>query len=282
MPTDRRYRAPVKIAECPCHICSGTDPGRDTGIVETVLAHGWCVLSVHGGGPDFAYTVGLWHTFRRPEIVMFGLQTEGMHVWLNACVNLHRDRAWPEDDQPFEGVIEGFPTQLRSVDESWRDGLFGSAYRFYRGWPVPVRQLVWPDRNGLWPWESGATPSSRTRQAYAWMPVSEHPEGGWKLVGEIGADFPFPGGPDARVLTTRSVAQGRRPIARVACEQGCYDVLDDRGYAADDLCVMYLGHLFQQRPEIAAYAELPDGHDSDGPLTEVDRERSAQAWKAAI
>lgn len=30
------------------------------------------------GTLDFAYTVGLWHTFRLPELAMFGLDGEGM------------------------------------------------------------------------------------------------------------------------------------------------------------------------------------------------------------
>lgn len=110
---------------------------------------------------------------------MFGLPGEGMQLWLNACVRLHADGAWPVDGEPFEGVIEGHNTQLRTVDESWREALFGSAHRFYRGWSVPVRQLVWPDRRDLWPWEPQATESSKTRQAFAWLPVSDHPVGGW-------------------------------------------------------------------------------------------------------
>jgi len=41
-------------------------------------------------------------------------------------------------------VIDGHAMQLRTVNESWREALFGSTYRFYRGWPVPMRQLVRP------------------------------------------------------------------------------------------------------------------------------------------
>ncbi len=267
-------------------MCSGTAPGRDEGIVTTVREHGWCALGVAGGNAEFAYTVGLWHTLRRPEIAMFGLPGEGMQLWLNACVRLHNDGDWPADGEPFEGVIDGHATQLQTVDESWREALFGSAYRFYRGWPVPVRQLVWPDRNGLWPWEPDATESSKTRQAFAWLPLGDHPAGGWRLVGEM-PDFPFRCGPDARTLTTQRILDSRLPIAQVVFDEGCYDVLDERGYDADDLHVVFLGDLVKRHSTLGSFATLADGHvasveGAKMPVSDHDRQRSVQAWKTAL
>ncbi|MBB4956817.1 DUF4262 domain-containing protein [Micromonospora polyrhachis] len=275
----------MQTAACPCYICTDTAPGRDEGIVATVREHGWCALRVGGGSAEFAYTVGLWHSFRRSEIVMFGLPGEGMQLWLNACVDLHASGDWPAEGEPFEGVIDGHVTQLRQVDESWREALFGSAHRFYRGWPVPVRQLVWPDRSGLWPWEPQATESSKTRQAFAWLPVDDHPAGGWPLVGEM-PDFPFRCGPDADALTTRSILDSRLPIARLVYDEGCYDVLDERGYGADDLCLAYLGDLVKCHPMLGPLATLADGHTAfaDGvvaPVSDSERQRSVQAWSTA-
>ena len=111
---------------------------------------------------EFAYTIGLWHSFRRPEVVMFGLEGGGMGHWLNACVDRGRDHGWPAEGEEFAGVLDGFAVQLRPVHVSWHDALFGAAWRFYRGVTVPVLQLVWPDSNGVWPWQEGATATSRT------------------------------------------------------------------------------------------------------------------------
>ena len=272
---------------CFCVICLDDDPGRDAGIVQTVRDHGWCSLRVVGT-LDFAYTVGLWHTFRRPEIVMVGLQGENMQHWLNDCVHLGRDQGWPEPLVPFPGVLGGFETQLRPVHESWNDSLFGTIHRFYRTF-MPVQQLVWPDRNGTWPWEPDATPSSRTRQAFAWLPVSEHPEGGWKLVGEMAPGFPFPVGPDAWVLTTRSVLEGTRPVVSVSNDGNSYDVLDDRGYTANDIVLAFLGELVRRVPAVGECAELPDGQIATASaagwthagLSAKDRELSEWCWKQA-
>jgi hypothetical protein len=260
--------------------------------VDGVTRHGWSTLWV-AGSLDFAYTVGLWHTFGTPELVMFGLSGEDMPSWLNTCVELGRDKGWPGVDEPFDGVIEGFDTRLRDVHPSWYRALFGAALGFYRGVAVPFRQLVWPDRHGHWPWEQDATPSSQARQAFAWLPVAQHPEGAWRLVGELGPTFPFPVGPDAWALTTRAVLSGARPVTTVCFDQGSYDVLDERGHAADDLCLAFLGDIVRRHPHLRACADLPEGQIASvdgGPdrtvwtrahVTAGDRRTSKRAWTLA-
>jgi hypothetical protein len=242
------------------------------------------------GSLDFAYTVGVYHTFGQPELVMFGLSGSDMPSWLNTAVELGRDKGWPGPEEPFDGVLEGFDTQVRGVHPSWYRALLGTALSFYRGVAVPFRQLVWPDRHGRWPWDEDATASSRTRQAFAWLPVAQHPEGAWRLVGELGPNFPFPVGPDAWALTTRSVLQGSRSVASVAYDQGSYDVLDERGHAAEDLCLAFLGELSRRHPQLRECADLADGQVATAStdkgwtrayLTPGDRRASKRAWTLA-
>ena len=51
-----------------CIICSGAPPGEKAGVVRHVRETGWSVLMVRGEEADFAYTIGLWHTFRRSQV----------------------------------------------------------------------------------------------------------------------------------------------------------------------------------------------------------------------
>lgn len=139
---------------------------------------------------------------------MFGLDGGHMQQLLNTCVAHVRQNGSPESQVPFSGVLEGFQTQLRPVDESWRDAFFGTADRFYRGWPVAVRQLVWPDAHGRWPWQEDATLGSRTRQPSTWLPVDEHPAGGWQLVGHFADGFPLAAEADSWALTTDRSSTG--------------------------------------------------------------------------
>jgi Domain of unknown function (DUF4262) len=120
--------AAMGTAACTCIICGGAEPGEDADVVRHVREIGWSVLVVPGE-VEFAYTIGLWHTFRRPEVIMFGLHGEGMHQWLNACVERGRDHSWPAKGEEFAGVLDGFQVQLRPVHASWGDALFGAAWR---------------------------------------------------------------------------------------------------------------------------------------------------------
>jgi hypothetical protein len=218
---------------------------------------------------------------------MFGLEGQGMQRWLNACVERSRAGGWPDLGEPFDGVIDGFSTLLRPVHESWHDALFGSAWRFYQGTRVPFVQLVWPDHAGLWPWHEEATRSSRTRQAFAWLPVDEHPLGGWRLVGELGPSFPFPGGPDQYALTSRALLElDNHRVVRLVNHDGGLDVLDARGYQAEDVCLAFLGDIVRRYREIGSLADLPDDSaatiGADGTwtiakLTRADRDASDQA-----
>ncbi|WP_344884692.1 DUF4262 domain-containing protein [Allokutzneria multivorans] len=271
---------------CSCLICTERPAGRDAATSDIVSRSGWCVLRIPGP-VDFTYTVGLWHSFRQPELVMFGLGGEDMQHWLNTCVEHCVEHGWPGEEVPFTGVIEGVPTQLRVVHRDWHDPLFGTAHRFY-GVDVPFRQVVWPDKDGRWPWDDAATTGCRTRQARAWLPVSEHPAGGWRLVGQLEPGFPFASGPDVWALTTRSVLNGVAPTW-VLNESGCFDVLDSRGYDADDLCLAYLGDLVLRHPDLLARADLDEGSaagaandwKSERPGADALR-RSEEAWQVAV
>jgi hypothetical protein len=279
----------MESAACTCIICTGAPPGGEAFVVRHVRKTGWSVAMI-AGEVEFAYTIGVWHTFRRPEVVMFGLDGEGMAHWLNACVRRGRDHGWPAEGEEFPGVLDGFPVQLRPVHASWDDALFGSAWRFYQGVTVPVVQLVWPDRNGLWPWQEEATITCRTRQASAWLPVAEHPAGGWRLVGEMQPGFPFHDGADTYALTSSALLEGSRPLTRIVYHDGRFDVLDERGYDADDLCWGFLGELVRRHPDLASFADLTDGQAAAlGPdsiwtttdLTPEDHEMSTSARDTA-
>lgn len=254
-----------------------------------VEEYGWCSLRIPSTF-EFAYTVGLWHNFRVPELVMFGLDGEYMQRLLNDCAERIREHGLPEPEVPFSGVLEGFETQLRPVDESWRDAFFGSAYRFYRGQPVPVWQLIWPDANGKWPWLDDATVSSRIRQPFAWLPVDEHPVGSWRLLGHFAGDFPLPAQPDSWALTTRSILDGSADPATVLFADDVFDVLDERGHEAEDLCATFLGDLVLRYPSLRLLGEMTNNSaasvTSDGgwhrsAISDRQSEASVAAWKRA-
>ncbi|MFF7993253.1 DUF4262 domain-containing protein [Kitasatospora xanthocidica] len=181
---------PTSPPACPCVLC---DPAASATFrarrqlsrhwsVETahVREYGWHVVGVGGGGevPDWAFTVGLWHSYRLPEVAMFGLEAHGLMHWVGEAAARLRDGAPTAPGTLLPGVIEDYEVRLEPVDGSWYRPLFGTAVGFYRRTEVPVVQLVWPDREHRWPSDGRATPGCRA-QPSLWLPVDEHPPGVW-------------------------------------------------------------------------------------------------------
>jgi Domain of unknown function (DUF4262) len=53
------------------------------------------------------------------------------------------------------GVYDHRCFAIRTIHYGWYEDLFGQAIGFYRRPPLPFMQIVWPDRDRLWPWEDG-------------------------------------------------------------------------------------------------------------------------------
>ncbi|MEV8098200.1 DUF4262 domain-containing protein [Kitasatospora sp. NPDC085879] len=181
---------PTVTSSCPCVLCdpaaSATFRARRqrakhwSSAMAHVRKHGWHVVGVGGGAevPDWAFTVGLWHSYRIPEVAMFGLELHGLMHWVGDAAARLRDGAPTEPGTLLPDVIEGYELRLQPVDDSWHRPLFGTAVGFYRWTPVPVVQLIWPDREHRWPSDEQASPGCRA-QPSLWLPVHDHPQGVW-------------------------------------------------------------------------------------------------------
>lgn len=144
-------------------------------LIDDVAQYGWQVMKVASRTdepelPPFAYTIGLTASFGWPELLCYGLKPDVMAVLLNSAVDELRCRSQP----PAEGVVlhdvaEGFECRLTAVADHNRAGHLGFAIWFarYRGEdPADIKcfQMVWPDRNGVFPFEAGCSEGVKEMQ----------------------------------------------------------------------------------------------------------------------
>lgn len=131
------------------------DAERD--FVAQVREHGWFRTSVFGdaNGPGFSYTTGFWADCQQPEFIIFTLKREITH---DVFWDLFRDAKagivlpiGQRTDQVFGNSHAYAFTVAR---RHYRDHLGWSRW-FYAGDEFPCLQIVWPDREGLFPWEAG-------------------------------------------------------------------------------------------------------------------------------
>ncbi|MET8991534.1 DUF4262 domain-containing protein [Nonomuraea wenchangensis] len=55
----------------------------------------------------------------------------------------------------------------------------GGRIGFYRRPPFPFLQVVWPNRDGTFPWRSDGDDRCRGHQPHLWLRPDEHPPGVW-------------------------------------------------------------------------------------------------------
>jgi len=142
-------------------------------ILDDVEQFGWHIICV-GPAADsddpeewFAYTIGLSKTFGWSELICFGLDLQVMGNLLNDAVEECRTtKVEPSHGLTLRNVIQGFPAKLVHND-TLADEYVNSALWFARHEGVSrptVLQLLWPDRDGYFPDESGCSNEVRQLQ----------------------------------------------------------------------------------------------------------------------
>ncbi|WP_176930657.1 DUF4262 domain-containing protein [Actinacidiphila guanduensis] len=174
---------------CFCLLCAPPAEGpawaeRDSQIAQSVTDHGWHVMGVGAGDEapaDWAYSIGLWHTLRSPEVCVFGLPIPvGMPIVNSAGDGIRGGRPL-EPDQRRDDVLNGYEVAVRPVHPSWYLDFFGAGVDFCQAPPWPVTQLFWPDKSGRFPWEDGVDHYCRRSQPLLWIQKSDT-EGPWSQV----------------------------------------------------------------------------------------------------
>ena len=115
--------------------------------------------------PGYAYTIGLPALTGFAEIAVFGLTPVAARGLIGMVVDLLQGGT----EIPYGVELVGlFDNDLRSVFAPIDLGTWGAFFRtatsWYRGAPFEMVQLLWPDRNGFLPTESGYAQQMRVAQ----------------------------------------------------------------------------------------------------------------------
>ena len=142
-------------------------------IVDSVARRGVYVVNVlpHPDGSDgeevFTYTVGLVKSMQWPEMICFGLGTNEMTEMLGLAI----EECWEGKVRPSDGlilnkVLNGVPAKLVRNDKIPDNYMrYADWFADHEGLPKPNRlQLMWPDRNGVFPDDERCLPDVRAAQ----------------------------------------------------------------------------------------------------------------------
>ena len=140
--------------------------GSERKVLDDVEQYGVHVVHVmeDDEGPGFSFTVGLWHTFAQPELLVFGLEADVAQELLNEIADQANEGMKFLADSKHDGLLQHYPARFFAVPKAFYRDYLGVAIWAYEGDGFDAVQLVWPDKVGRWPWDAGVREVFRDRQ----------------------------------------------------------------------------------------------------------------------
>lgn len=148
---------------------------EQTRVLEDIRKYGCHVIQAraHGAEPAYAYTVGIGRTSDAPDVVVVGQPAPASHRLLHAYnLRVRRGERF-ELGHLADGFLKGQPVAFRPVDVSHHRPRFAWNYWLNGGPGFQMLQMVYPSREGIWPWDPMADGFLRQLQ-----PLLEQPANG--------------------------------------------------------------------------------------------------------
>jgi len=149
--------------------------------------------------PSFTYSIGLWETYKHPEIICFGLPDKLGHEIINDVADIIKQRTKFNIGENYTDIFKDSTAIFLKVDERNIDDYFGVALEYYGHQQFEALQLIWTDRNDKFPWEENFEAKFLHSQ-----PLLDR-----------NAEFKFREAKNLATFTTRQWLELRKPILRV-------------------------------------------------------------------
>jgi hypothetical protein len=237
---------------------------EDDRTISHIEEFGCSVVNVaktnHGLG--WSYTIGIFDTSGKPEIITVGLPPETAHFALNESAKLLRAGVDLTKGR-HRDLIGQVDCEFRPVDPKWVEHLMGWAAWYYDGGAFPVLQVVYPDRQNRFPEDEGfdKTFEQPLMQPNAAMTRAENDF--WAAADPNSSLFnwKFPDPPHAQAFLSETVNKGTEPVTYVShdAEDGAWQFLGNSMSDGSGPVLSCLHHPIDRDPSLAELADLPSG-----------------------
>lgn len=147
-----------------------------------IEANGWALepvapsIDTDPPTPSYAYTIGVPAHVGFAEIAVFGLTPVAANGLIGLCIDALRGGTEIPYGVELVGLLDNeLRCMFAPIDLARHDGWFRTAAAWYRGQPYSMVQLLYPDRNGFMPYETGF--EQRLRMAQPVVGVAGATEG---------------------------------------------------------------------------------------------------------
>ncbi|MHB8880405.1 MAG: DUF4262 domain-containing protein [Thermodesulfovibrionales bacterium] len=134
-------------------------------VQDDITKYGLSVITVPGdaNSPTISYSIGLWRSYNHPEIITFGLPPQVALIIINDIgERIKKGTRFKDGDRAEK--LSNFPMAFVQVPKDRFEGNLNVALAYYEHSEFGVLQLVWPDKQGKFPWETGFQEELRKSQ----------------------------------------------------------------------------------------------------------------------
>lgn len=247
----------------------------DANTISKIEEYGHFVLTVAskaGRELNYTYTIGIYDTCGKPDLITAALHHEVAHSCMNEAAK--RLRAGVDLAQGRHSDLFGnADCEFRPVDPKWIGHLMNWANWYYGGTDYPVLQVVYPDLDGRFPEDEGFNPHFDQPLMQLGAPVRHIEEDLW-----AGADrnsslfnWQFADGPHTTVFLSKNVHNGVEPITFVSHDlDGDWQFLGDSMTESGGVAVCF-HHPVDSDSTLRELIDLPIGWYAE-------RERPGGPW----
>ncbi len=106
--------------------------------------------------PAYTYTIGFPAHVQFPDVVVFGLTPIAARGLVGLVAELRAGGTELPLDAELVGLLDNdLRCRFAAIDLAQWGAMFATATAWYRGQPLEMVQLIYPDRDGWLPYESG-------------------------------------------------------------------------------------------------------------------------------
>lgn len=237
---------------------------EDERTVSHIEEFGCSVVSVarteYGFG--WSYTIGIFDTAGKPEIITVGLQPETAHFALNEAAKLLRAGVDLTHGR-HPDLIGEVDCEFRPVDRKWIKHLMGWAVWYYDGVEFPCLQAIYPDLENRFPEDEGFDTKFQQPFMQLTAPQTTVEKDFWASADPASSLFnwKFRDPPHTRVFLSETVHNGTEPVTYVShdTEDGAWQFLGDSMSDGGGPVISCFHHPIDRDPTLAELADLPLG-----------------------
>jgi Domain of unknown function (DUF4262) len=250
---------------------------EDGDTIGNIEQFGCSVIQVKesSAGPGWSYTLGVYDTSNRPEIIVVGLRDTTALVLLNEAAKRLREGVDLTRGRHREMIGE-VECEFRPVDPKWIKHLMGWASWYYEGADFPVLQAVYPDLENRFPQEQSFDLAFQQPLMQPDTPMTTVEDDFWASADPKSSmfDWKFPDPPHTRVFLSKRVHTGIEQITYVSHdeEDGAWQFLGDSMSGGDAPVISCFHHPVDNDPSLCILADLPIGWWAE-------RTKPGEPWK---